>query len=237
MPLRLFGGKGNEEKKPHLPPTQSHIPVSAVQDGVAIIRLSINKIPSTTLTAILEVGALDITRLSDSERGAFIARYTDMLRGWRFPYQFIIGRRRQDLDEFLARGGEQVKGWQRQSQPGRAQLLAYLLAFMEQVATYSNPQVPAYYVSLPYVVPTPATQMGRVTQAGYQEGLQVLADRARMVQQSFNQLGLGVIRLDDQAMVDLLYHFYHPNLPVLWLSPQERIVSLLVRGGEDGDES
>ena len=230
----LFGSNGGSEQrnKGSLPPTQAHIPVSAVQDDVAIIRLRINKVPTTILTAILEIGAVDITRMSPSERSSFIARYTEALRGWRFPRQIIIGRRRQDLAGFLARGAEQIRHWQQGGDRNRADLLGRLLDFMEQVTVLANPQVPVYYLTLPYLIPATPAQGGRVTQAQYREGLQALADRTRIVQRSLNQLGLGVVRLDDQAIVDLLYAFYHPSLPVLWLSPQERIASLLVAGDE-----
>ncbi len=230
-------GRDGREKRADLPPTQALIPVGAVQDGVAIIRLRVNKILTTTLTAVLEVGAVDITRMSASERGSFVARYTEALRGWRFPFQIVVGRRRQDLAEFMARGAEQRRRWAQARERGRAELLADLLNFVEQVATLANPQVPVYHVALPYGVPALPTQAGRVTQAQYREGLQALSDRARIAQSSLNQLGLGVLRLDDQAIVNLLYAFYHPSMPVLWLSPQERIASLLVAGPEaaEGD--
>jgi hypothetical protein len=234
MPGSWFGSNNGatEEKKDTLQPTQSHMLANAVQDGVAIIRLAVNKVPTTTLTAVLEVGALDITRMAEPERRAFLSRYTEALRAWRFPYQIVIGRRQQQLDEFMERGSEQLARWRSQRQPERAELLGRLLDFMERVTVYANPQVPVYYVALPYAVPTQVAQAGRVNQSQYRDGLQTVADRCRIVQQSLNQLGLGVIRLDDQAIVDMLYAFYHPSLPVLWLPPEERIASLLVSGEE-----
>jgi hypothetical protein len=201
-----------------------------VQDGVAIIRMAVNRIPSTTLSALLEVGALDITRLAETERRAFIARYTDALRGWRFPYQIVVGRRRQQLDEFKDRAGQRVRRWEQLREGRRAALLANLLEFVDRVTLYANPQLPCYYVALPCAVPTTATQAGRVNQTQYQETLRILDDRCRMVQQSLAGLGLGARRLDDQEIVDVLYAFYHPSLPVLWLAPRERIASLLVTG-------
>ena len=237
MNLNPFAGKrktqagnGNGASPSKLPPTQQHIPVSAVQDNVAIIRMRINKMPVTTIAAVMQIGAVDITRMSLSERGAFIVRYTETMRGWRFARQIIIGRQRQDLEEFLFREREYAAQWQKEGDRNRAELLTALLGFMEQVTMLANPLVAVYYIVLPYMIPTTATQKGSVTQGQYQEGLQILSDRARMVHQSLTQLGLGVIRLNDDAIIEMLYAFYHPNMPALWLTPREKIASLLVTG-------
>jgi hypothetical protein len=223
-------GSGADERRPDLPPTQGHILVSAVQDRVAVIRLAVNRIPVTTLAAVLEVGALDITRLGETERRAFIARYTETLRTWRFPFQIVVGRRRQQLDEFKDRAAQHLRRWQQSRQARRAALLGELLDFVDRVTLYANPQLPCYHLALPYAVPTAAAQAGRVNQAQYRDALQLLDDRCRNVQQGLAGLAIGARRLDDGELVDLLYAFYHPSLPVLWLSPRDRIASLVATG-------
>jgi len=233
--MSLFGASGNANgatpKRPVLPPTQAHVPVSAIQDDTVIVRLRINKLPVTILTAVLRVGAVDITRMAVSERQTFIARYTETLRAWRFPRQVVIGRERQNLEAFLLRGSDMLRRWRRLQNDRRASLLARSLEFLEQVTAAVNPQIPAYFIALPHQV---SGLKGGVTKEAYREGLRTLADRTRIVGQSLAALDIPTRRLDDEALFRLLYAFYHPSLPVLWMTPQERVASLLVSGEEEG---
>jgi len=219
----------NGDGKP-IPPTQGHIPVSAVQDNIALVRITINKLPLTITTAVIRVGAVDITRMALGERDSFIARYTEILRAWRFPRQVIIGRKRQELDIFLDNGAEKVRYWQQRKNRLRADLLQTQLNFMQQVSKMSNPQIPVYYIAVPHQI-----QGKTVTKGLYDEALQILADRTRIIVQGLSQIGVEARRLTDDKIIDLLYAFYHPTLPALWLSPKERIASLIVTTPMTGD--
>ncbi len=222
----LFGKKNGDPAAvggTPIPPTQRHIPVSAVQDNAALVRITVNKLPVTIVTAIVRVGAVDITRMALAERDSFIARYTEVLRTWRFPRQVIIGRKRQELEMFLDNGTEKVHYWQQTKNRPRAELLQAQLNFMQQVSKLSNPQIPVYHIAIPHQI------QGKVVTKGlYDEALQVLDDRTRIVVQSLSQLGVEAKRLTNDEIIDLLYAFYHPSLPALWLSPKERIASLII---------
>lgn len=222
-------GDGNMPKHAIPEPTQAHIPVSAVQDNAALIRITVNKLPVTIVTAIIRVGAVDITRMAISERDSFIARYTDVLRSWRFPRQIIIGRKRQELDYFIDDSTEKVRSWQQKGDKNRANLLQMQLDFMRQISKLSNPQIPIYHMAIPNQI-----EGKTMTKGLYNEGLQVLSDNTRLVVQGLSQLGVEARRLTDDEIIDLLYAFYHPSLPALWLTPKERIASLMIydkRGG------
>lgn len=219
----------NGSGKP-IPPTQGHVPVSAVQDHAALVRITVNKVPVTIVTAIIRVGAVDITRMAVGERESFIARYTEILRAWRFPRQVVIGRKRQELEMFLDNGTEKIRFWQQKRTPLRANLLQAQLDFMQQVSKMSNPQIPVYYIAAPYQI-----QGKTVTKGLYQEALQVLADRSRMIVQGLSQIGIEARRLTDEEIIDLLYAFYHVTLPALWLSPKERIASLIITAPTSGE--
>ena len=81
--------------KQGLPSTQEHILAQAVRDNAIILR-------SGELAAVIEAEGIDLTRLSDSAREGLIAQYGNFLLTLRFPYQIVIGRKRQRLEEYLA---------------------------------------------------------------------------------------------------------------------------------------
>ena len=81
--------------KPGLPSTQEHILAKAVRDNTIILR-------SGELAAVIEVEGTDLTRLSDSTRDGLIIQYGNFLLTLRFPYQIVVARKRQRLEEYLA---------------------------------------------------------------------------------------------------------------------------------------
>ena len=124
---------------------------------------------------------------------------------------------------FLDNGEEKVSYWQQTGNKLRADLLQSQLNFMQQISKMSNPQIPVYHIAVPHQI-----QAKTVTKGLYDEALQVLADRIRIIVQGLSQIGVEARRLTDEEIIDLLYAFYHPSLPALWLSPKERIASLII---------
>jgi hypothetical protein len=53
------------------------------------------------LAAVIEAEGIDLTRLSDTGRDGLIAQYCSFLLTLRFPYQTVIARKRQRLEEYL----------------------------------------------------------------------------------------------------------------------------------------
>jgi hypothetical protein len=104
----LFGNDSHEPAEPA--PTQEHVPVELVRDGVVISRPSQRS--GRIVAAVLRVGARDVTRMAEGERADFLEQYANRLAQWRFPYQILVWRERQNPAEFLQRVRERQAAWQ-----------------------------------------------------------------------------------------------------------------------------
>jgi len=226
--------------KPGLPSTQEHILAQAVRDNTIILR-------SGELAAVVEAEGLDLTRLSDSARDGLIAQYGNFLLTLRFPYQIVIARKRQRLEEYLAYVDGEAQKRQREGNGAYAQALYGWVNFMMDVVRQVNPQAPLYLIVLPYDPISPDDRVrGKVTLTAdkYQRGIEELKHRTDQVVRGLTRIGLGSRRLTDQDLVAVLHRVYHPSIPDYRVPPTLRVKSLIaptdgdvtIQSGESGIE-
>ena len=215
--------------KPGLPSTQEHILAQAVRDNTIVLR-------SGELAAVIEAEGIDLTRLSDSARDGLIAQYGNFLLTLRFPYQIVVARKRQRLEEYLAHVDGEAQKRQREGNAAYAQALYGWINFMLDVVRQVNPQTPLYLIILPYdPIPPEERVRGRVllTTDRYQRGIEELMHRADQVIRGLTRIGLGSRRLTDQELVAVLHRVYHPSIPDYRVPPTLRIKSLIASTDED----
>jgi len=226
--------------KPGLPSTQEHILAQAVRDNTIILR-------SGELAAVIEAEGLDLTRLSDSARDGLIAQYGNFLLTLRFPYQIVIARKRQRLEEYLAYVDSEAQKRQREGNGAYAQALYGWVNFMMDVVRQVNPQAPLYLIVLPYDPISPDDRVrGKITLTAdkYQRGIEELKHRTDQVVRGLTRIGLGSRRLADQEIVAVLHRVYHPSIPDYRVPPTLRVKSLIaptdgdvtIQAGESGIE-
>jgi hypothetical protein len=129
--------------KKSLPSTQEHVLVRAVRDGVIVLRTG-------ETAAVIEVEGVDLTRLSDDAMKGMIVQYERFLLTLRFPYQIVVARKRQRLEEYLAYADAEAQKRAREGNKAYAQALYGWIHFMADVVRQVNPQAPLYLVVLPY---------------------------------------------------------------------------------------
>ena len=206
-----------------LPSTQEHILAQAVRDNTIILR-------SGELAAVIEAEGIDLTRLSDSARDGLIAQYGSFLLTLRFPYQIVIARKRQRLEEYLAYADGEAQKRQHEGNPAYAQALYGWINFMMDVVRQVNPQAPLYLIVLPYdPIPPEERLRGRIvlTMDKYQRGIEELKHRSDQVIRGLTRIGLGSRRLTDQELVAVLHRVYHPSMPDYRVPPTLRVKSLI----------
>ena len=217
----LFGGNGRKPKEPA--PTQEHVPIEMVKDGLIVTR-SLQR-GGRMVAAVLRVGSQDVTRMSEGERADFLERYAACLARWQFPYQILVWRERQNPAEFLQRVRDKQRGWRSSPQRAWADHLGQLASWIERVTVQVNPQVPAYFIALPHPV-------SRLLGQPYEKALAELGSRCRTAIHGLATLGIGCVRLGDEQILEMVAAFYHPSLPMLRIPPRQRLHSLMV-GNED----
>jgi type IV secretory pathway VirB4 component len=218
--------------KPGLPSTQEHILVRAVRDHTIILRTG-------ELAAVIEVEGIDLTRLSDSAREGLIAQYGNFLLTLRFPYQIVVARKRQRLEEYLAYVEGEAQKRAREGNEAYARALYGWINFMLDVVRQVNPQAPLYLIVLPYDPIAPDDRVrGRavLTMDKYQRGIEELKHRSDQVVRGLTRIGLGSRRLTDQELVAVLHRAYHPSIPDYRVPPTLRVKSIIanVESGVNG---
>ncbi len=215
--------------KTSLPSTQEHMLVQSIRDQTIILRTG-------ELCAVIEAEGLDLTRLSDSAREGLIAQYENFLLTIRFPYQILIARKRQRLEEYLAHVDGEAQKRQREGNPKYSQALYGWINFMLDVVGHVNPQAPLYLIVLPYD-PIPPDERVRghpmLTMDRYQHGLDELKHRSDQVIRGLTRIGLGSRRQTDQELVAVLHRVYHPSIPDYRVPPTLRVKSLIARSDAD----
>jgi hypothetical protein len=221
----LFGGNGRRPKEPA--PTQEHVPIEMVKDGLIVTRPL--QRGGRMVAAVLRVGSQDVTRMSEGERADFLERYAACLARWQFPYQILVWRERQNPAEFLQRVRDKQRGWRSSPRRVWANHLGQLASWIERVTVQVNPQVPAYFIALPHPV-------SRLLGQPYEKALAELKSRCRTIIHGLATLGIGCVRLDDERLLEMVAGFYHPSLPMLRIPPRQRLRSLMV-GDDDGESA
>lgn len=219
----MFSKNKSQQTLP--PPTQDHVLVQAVQDRCVILKTS-------DMAAVVEVEGIDLTRLTDDGRIGLLAQYQNLLTTLRFPYQFIIARKAQRLEEYLDYVEGEAKQRKREGAPAYADHLLSYIEFMHEVVRRVNPQVPLYLLVLPYD-PLPAEERVRTTEVlrldQYHRGVEELGRRCNQIVLGLTRLGLGARRLDNRELTAILHRVYHPSIPDYMLPPSARAKTYISR--------
>ncbi len=213
-----------QNKKP-LPSTQSHLLVRAIRDNVIILRTG-------EMAAVVEAEGVDLTRLSDEAAKGLVAQYEGFLLTLRFPYQIILARKRQRLEEYLAYADGEARKRGQEGNKAYGQALYGWITFMMDVVRQVNPQAPLYLMVLPYdPIPPEERVQGRpvLTTDRYQRGREELNHRTDQVVRGLARIGLGSRVLGDQELIAVLHRVYHPAIPDYRIPPTTRLKSLIAQ--------
>jgi hypothetical protein len=207
------------------PPTQDHILARDVRDNVIVLR-------SGDMAALIEVEGLDFSRLSDEGQRAMVVQFEQFLLTMRFPYQIVVARKRQRLEEYLAYVQEEATKRRQEGNAPYAKGLYGFIQFMQEVSQQINAQAPQYLIVVPYdpIPPDDRTQRKLVvTQDRYERGITELAHRTEAVVRGLTRIGLGSRRLTDQEIIAVLYRVYHPSVPDYRVPPTIRLRSVIAQ--------
>ncbi len=218
-------GKGNPQPTRLPPPTQEHVLVQAIQEQCLILKTG-------DMAAVLEVEGIDLYRLNDDDRRGKLGEYENFLTTLRFPYQFIIARKQQRLEEYLDYVEQQAKRRTHEGRRAYGDFLNEYIEFMKEVVRRLNPQVPLYLLVLPY---DPFTADERIrgtatlTADKYRRGVEELGRRSEQIVRGLTRLQLGVRRVDTRELAALLHRVYHPSIPDHKLPPAVQAKNLIVQ--------
>ncbi len=191
--------------------TQQFLPFADVREGVVIMK-------DGSFRAIGMVSAINFALKSEKEQNAIVYQYQNFLNSLSFPIEIVMQSKRLDLTAYL----KQLKTFEDKevNELLRMQIADYR-AFVEKLITVANIMDKRFYVVIPYLSagfkPSPgsitAASKGpiKITETQFRVAQQELNQRLGTVTSGLNGIGLQVVALNTQPLVELLYGTFNPD--------------------------
>ncbi len=206
------------KKKPggKKPATQRQIPIAEIKDGVVILR-------DGTLRSVLLVSSINFSLKSEDEQNAIIAAYVGFLNSIDFPLQIVIQSRQLQIQPYL----DELIRLEREQKNELLQIqIADYRSFIEELVEIGQIMTKRFYVVVPYdplsnkkknfftrlkEVMKPAVTV-RLKEERFRDRKEELDLRVRHVSSGLESMGLSVAPLDTQALIELYYTTYNPDI-------------------------
>jgi type IV secretory pathway VirB4 component len=201
--------------KPKAPSTQRYLPIQEIKDGVVILK-------DGTLRAVLLVSSINFALKSDEEQEAIVGAYVGFLNSLSHPMQILVQSRRLQIKPYL----DNLLGIEKEqtNELLRMQIADYR-AFVAELVEIGQIMTKRFYVIVPYdplsnkkknflarlketLKPTFTL---RLKEERFKQRKKDLDMRLRLVQSGLSSIGLSVIQLDTQALIELFYSSYNPD--------------------------
>jgi len=197
------------------PSTQAHLPIAEIKDGVLVLK-------DGTIRSVLMVSSVNFALKSEDEQNAVISAYVGFLNSIDFPLQVVVQSRRLQIKPYL----EMLMKAEREQENDllRTQTADYR-AFVEELVDIGQIMTKRFYVIVPYdplsnkkksfwsrvkEVVKPALTV-RLKEERFDQRKNDLMLRVRQVMGGLQSIGLQVVQLDTQAVIELYYTTYNPS--------------------------
>ncbi len=204
------------KKSSSKPSTQAHLPIAEIKDGVVILK-------DGTIRAVLMTSSINFALKSEDEQNSTISAYVGFLNSLDFPIQIDVQSRRLQIEPYMNKLIDLEK--EQQNELLRVQIADYR-AFVAELVDIGKIMTKRYYVVVPYdpisntkksfwsrfkEVIKPALSL-RLKEERFQQRKKELDLRVRHVQSGLSGVGLDVVQLDTQALIELYYNTYNPDI-------------------------
>lgn len=206
--------KKNQKNK--RPSTQAHLPIAEIKEGVLVLK-------DGTLRSVLMTSSINFALKSEDEQNALISSYVSFLNSIDFPLQIVVQSRRLRIKPYLEKLGQAER-----EQPNellRVQIADYR-SFVEEMVEIGQIMSKKFFVIVPYdpvsnkkksfwtrvkEVIKPALTL-RLKEERFKKRKYDLDLRVRQVSSGLEGMGLSVVQLDSQALIELYYTTYNPDI-------------------------
>ncbi len=204
------------KKKNSLPTTQQTLAIAEIKNDTVIMK-------DGTLRAVLLVSSINFALKNEDEQNAVISGYVSFLNALDYPIQIVIQSRRLHIRPYLDKLYEQEK--QQQNDLLRAQIADYR-SFVAELVSLGEIMSKQFLVVVPY---DPASnkqksfwsRLGEVASPSkairlkgerFMKRKYDLDVRVRQIESGLSSMGLSVVRMDTQSLIELYYSTFNPDI-------------------------
>jgi len=190
--------------------TQDFVPIKDIKDNVVILK-------DGRLCSILLASSINFALKSSDEQRAILSQFQAFLNTLDFSLQFYIQSRRLNIEPYLAQLVEREEI--QDNDLMRIQLREYM-EFIRTFTTEVDVMTKNFFIVIPYsggvakVGNNIAALFGKskpTEDMAFEEQRLQLEQRATLVAQNLNRIGVRTISLENEALVELYYHIFNPG--------------------------
>ena len=196
-------------------PTQQFVDIAEIKDGTVILK-------NGSLGRVLMVSGINFALKSEEEQNAITYTYQGFLNTLDFSVQFVIHSRKLNISGYLDKLNERKS--QETNELLQSQIEEYtefIRSFVEMNAVMSK----TFFVVVPYdpiVIPAGgknilnwlgigALKKATPTEESIGQKLTQINQRTDQVINGLNRIGLRVVSLNDEELIELFYNLYNPE--------------------------
>lgn len=197
-------------------PTQQFVEIEEIKDGTIILK-------NGSLRRVLIVSGINFELKSEEEQNIIIYAFQEFLNALDFSVQLVIHSRRLNIEGYLN------KLRKRKNQEENELLKNQIAEYIEFINSFiqSNPvMTKTFFAVVPYdpiVVPSggkkifdflkfgPLKNKTALSEKTFEEKLTQLNQRTDQVIEGLSRIGLRVVALEDEELIELFYNLYNPE--------------------------
>ena len=203
-------------KKKSFATTQSHLLTAEVKRDTVVMK-------DGTLRAVLMVSSINFALKNEDEQQAIVSSYVSFLNGLDHPLQIVIQSRELYIKPYLEKLTKQER--EQSNELLRAQIADYR-SFVSELVEMGSIMSKQFFVIVPYdpisnkkksfwsrlgEVINPAITV-KLKEEKFLKRKYDLDMRVRQVESGLTSMGLEVVRLDTQSLVELFFSVYNPDI-------------------------
>jgi type IV secretory pathway VirB4 component len=196
-------------------PAQQFVPVQEVRDGIVVMK-------DGTLCTVVLVSSINLSLKSYDEQKATLESFQNFLNTIDFPIQIVVQSRRYDIRPYILTLENRLKEQTEQLlQVQTREYIQFIQTFTDQV----NIMRKSFFVVIPYIPPVLSqkgglgkilsflkkTPAGAETVGNFEEERTQLEERVSVVDQGLSGVGLRLIQLGTQEVIEVLYKTFNPG--------------------------
>jgi type IV secretory pathway VirB4 component len=208
--------KKAQQKNRKMTGTQTYLPIAEIKENTVVLK-------DGTLRSVLLVSSINFALKSEDEQNALISSYVSFLNSIDFPLQIIVQSRKMQIQPYLDKLVQMER--EQQNELLRVQISDYRM-FIGELVDMGQIMTKRFYVVVPYdplsnkkktffsrmsEVLRPARTI-RVKDKRFKERKKDLDLRLRQVMGGLESVGVNVAQLDTQALIELYYTSYNPDI-------------------------
>jgi type IV secretory pathway VirB4 component len=203
-------------KKTSTSPTQGFLDVAEVEEDTIVLK-------NGSLRSVLAVSAINYDLKSSEEQDAIIEQYQNFLNSIDFPIQILISSRKLNMDHYLEFIESKEK--EQHNELLRLQISEYK-NFINQLVSVSNIMDKNFYIVVPFA-PIENTEKGFFSnlsnminpqknilekRESFETYRTQLFQRVDHIIAGLSGIGLRIVPLKTQELIELLYESYNPKV-------------------------